>query len=65
MKNLISKDHIYAELGEIVRKLKNGRMTNDKITVFKSVGNAVQDIAAASLILENAAKLNIGQEITL
>lgn len=62
---IITKDHIYAEIGEVVSGVKIGRYSEDKITVFKSVGNAVQDIAAASLILENAAKLNIGQEITL
>ena len=58
--NLITKDHIYAEIGEVVSGMKKGRNPEDRITVFKSVGNAVQDIAAASLILENAAKLNIG-----
>ncbi len=63
--NRITKDHIYAEIGEVVSGIKKGRNPEDRITVFKSVGNAVQDIAAASLILENAAKLNIGQEITL
>ena len=63
--NKITKDHIYAEIGEVVSGIKKGRTAEDRITVFKSVGNAVQDIAAASLILENAAKLNIGQEITL
>ncbi len=63
--NKITKNHIYAELGEVVAGIKEGRVTEDGITVFKSVGNAVQDIATAALILENAEKLNIGTEINL
>ena len=63
--NKITKDHIYAEIGEVVSGIKKGRDAEDGITVFKSVGNAVQDIATAAIILDNAAKLNIGQEITL
>jgi len=61
----ITKDHIYAELGEVVSELKAGRSEQDKITVFKSVGNAVQDISTASVILENAKNMNIGTEINL
>lgn len=63
--NKITSNHIYAELGEVVARIKEGRVTEDGITVFKSVGNAVQDIATAALILENAEKLNIGTEINL
>lgn len=63
--NIITKNHIYAEIGEVVSGIKEGRVLEDGITVFKSVGNAVQDIAAAALILEKAEKLNIGTEINL
>lgn len=63
--NIITENHIYAEIGEVVSGIKDGRQTEDGITVFKSVGNAVQDIAAAALILENAELLNIGKEINL
>ena len=61
----ITAEHIYAELGEVVSNVKEARKESDNITVFKSVGNAVQDIVAASVILENAHKLNIGTEINL
>jgi len=62
---LITEDLIHAEIGEIVLKTKEGRTSDDEITVFKSVGNAVQDVAAAAIILENAGKLNIGSLINL
>lgn len=64
-KGKISEGHIYAELGEVIEKRKESREKQDKITVFKSVGNAVQDIATASVILEQAEQLGIGTEINL
>jgi len=48
----IAPEHIYAELGEIVSGSKPGRTNEDQITVFKSVGNAVQDLAVASFLLQ-------------
>jgi alanine dehydrogenase len=62
---LIGKDHVYAELGEIAAGRRAGRESEGEITVFKSVGNAVQDLAAAARVLETAQKLNLGVEITL
>jgi len=62
---LINEEHIYAEIGEIVAGSKKGRVSEKEITVFKSVGNAVQDLAAASLALNNAQRLNLGTEVSL
>jgi alanine dehydrogenase len=62
---LISKDDIYAELGEIAAGLKAGRESPEEITFFKSVGVAVQDVAAANAVLQAARKLNLGTEINL
>jgi ornithine cyclodeaminase/alanine dehydrogenase-like protein (mu-crystallin family) len=44
---LITKDHIHAELGEVISGFRKGRTDESQITVFKSVGNAVQDLAIA------------------
>lgn len=62
---LISEDHIYAEIGEIAAGAKTGRQKNDEITLFKSVGIAVQDVAAAAAVLENAKRLNLGSRIEI
>ena len=62
---LITEDHIYAELGEIAAGIKPGRVSSEEITLFKSVGVAVQDVAAASAVLETARKLGLGTEVTL
>lgn len=61
--NLITEKNIYAELGEIVLGKKVGRENDNEITFFKSVGNAVQDAAAAQVALKNANAMKIGQEI--
>jgi alanine dehydrogenase len=62
---LITEDSIYAELGEIAAGQKPGRASPDEITLFKSVGVAVQDVAAASAVLEAARRQNLGIEIVL
>lgn len=61
--NLIAEKNIHAELGEIVLGKKVGRESDDEITFFKSVGNAVQDAMAAQVALKNAKKMKIGQEV--
>ena len=62
---LIDTDHIRAELGEISAGTRAGRSHPKAITFFKSVGIAIQDLAAASRILVNAEKLGLGTTVTL
>jgi len=45
--------------------VKKGRESPDEITLFKSVGVAVQDLAAADLVLAAAERLNLGTELAL
>ena len=53
------------ELGELVSGTRKGRTSEDQITLYKSVGVAVQDAAAASLVLAAARERLMGQEIQL
>jgi len=62
---IITESHIHAELGEIVLGRRPGRERADEITYFKSVGVAVQDVAAARRVLNRAAELGLGVEIEL
>jgi ornithine cyclodeaminase/alanine dehydrogenase-like protein (mu-crystallin family) len=62
---LFAPERIYAELGEIVLGRKPGRESSGGITLFKSVGVAVQDAVAANLALENARKMGLGTELEL
>jgi ornithine cyclodeaminase/alanine dehydrogenase-like protein (mu-crystallin family) len=47
---LIAETHILAEIGAVLAGLAPGRLSDDEITLFKSVGNAVQDLAVAGLV---------------
>lgn len=51
------------ELGDLINGTVTGRNHSEEITVFKSVGLAVQDAVAAQIALENARKNNLGMEI--
>jgi ornithine cyclodeaminase/alanine dehydrogenase-like protein (mu-crystallin family) len=54
-----------AEIGEVLSGSRTGRTDDSEITLFKSVGNAVQDLAVAGLVLEKARRLEIGTEVAL
>ena len=64
-KGLISIEHIWAELGEIVAGKKEGRTSEDEITLFKSVGIAAQDVVSAKVIYERAVREQKGLAIDL
>lgn len=49
-KGLIGESHILGEIGELLNNKKNGRSTAEDITLFKSLGLAVEDLAAANLL---------------
>jgi ornithine cyclodeaminase len=61
----ITEAHIHAELGEIVAGQRPGRESQDQITFYKSVGVAVQDAAAAAIVMKNALDLGLGTSISL
>jgi ornithine cyclodeaminase/alanine dehydrogenase len=64
-KGVISADHIHAELGELVTGTKEGRTNNSEITVFKSVGLAIQDVSTAAKVYELARAKGIGKTIEI
>jgi ornithine cyclodeaminase len=56
----IDESHIVAELGEVLAGLAEGRRSADEITAFKSLGIAVEDLAAAELAIANAETAGVG-----
>jgi alanine dehydrogenase len=58
-----SKDHMAAELGEVAANPSLGRTANDEIIVFKSLGMAVEDVAAADLAYRRATEMERGAAI--
>lgn len=59
----IGEDHIRGEIGEVLVGARPGRSSADALTVFKSLGMAVEDLAAAVCALRNAKAMGIGQQI--
>lgn len=61
----ITVDHFADELGQIVNGDRPGRLSADEITMYQSVGVAIQDIATAALLVRTARAHGVGTEIAL
>ena len=57
------EDHVRAELGEVLAGMAPGRTGPDELTVFRSLGLAVEDLAAAVRAVARARELGIGTEV--
>jgi len=60
---VIGPDHIQAELGEVLIGARPGRESRDEITLFKSLGLAVEDLAAAVAVHERALASGVGTSV--
>ena len=58
-------DHIQAELGEVVIGKHPGRGSASEITLFKSLGIAVEDVAAAAYVARRARETGTGQTVRM
>ena len=56
----IGPDHIRAEIGEVLNRESPGRTSPDEITLFKSLGLAIEDLAAAEYLYERAREQQAG-----
>jgi len=59
----IGPEHILAELGELLVGAHPGRRSDEELTVFKSLGLAAEDLAAAALCVEVARERGLGVEV--
>jgi ornithine cyclodeaminase/alanine dehydrogenase-like protein (mu-crystallin family) len=59
----VGRDHIRAELGEVLAGMHPGRTDDSELTVFKSLGIAVEDLAAAELAVRRARERGAGVEV--
>ncbi len=62
---LVGKDHVVAELGEVISGEARGREDEATITVYKSVGVASQDIVAAQRVYDRAIDRKIGTTVEI
>ena len=61
----VTQDHIAGEIGEVLLGQAEGRRSADDITIYKSLGVASQDLAAAHAIWQQAEHENAGQSFEL
>ena len=62
---LIGEDHIKGEIGAVAAGKIAGRSSADEITLFKTVGIAVQDVAMAFAVIAKADDLGLGVSVEL
>jgi len=62
---IITRNDIYAELGEIVSGKKKGREKEEEITIFTSTGLAIQDTVTAYLVYDMAVRIGIGARMEI
>jgi alanine dehydrogenase len=61
----ITEAHIHGELGQVITGQVAGRTSDEQITLFKSVGLAIQDVATAARIYALAKEQGVGQQLPL
>jgi ornithine cyclodeaminase len=59
----IGPDHIRGEIGEVLIGTAPGRTSPDELTVFRSLGLAVEDLAAAEYVVRRARERGVGVEV--
>lgn len=59
----IGPEHIRADLGEVLTGVHPGRTSTGEITLFKSLGLAIEDLAAAALVYKKAGEANAGSRV--
>ena len=61
----IDEQHFCDEIGEVAAGKKPGRASDDQITIYKSVGIAVEDVATGSLVYKRALEQGVGTRVEL
>lgn len=61
----VDASHVRGELGDVVRGALAGRTSPDEVTIFKSLGLAVEDVAAADLVYRRALETGAGTQLEL
>lgn len=59
----LGHDHIVGEIGEVLAGTVEGRRSEEELTVFKSMGIAVEDLASAQLCVRRARERGVGAEV--
>lgn len=63
--NVVTRNDVYAELGEVVAGIKPGRISPEEIIIFDSTGMALQDVVSAAAVYEKAISTSTGTFVNL
>lgn len=61
--NSVTENHIQTEIGEVLAGSRAGRSSTKEVTLYKSVGIAIQDVATAHLVYQKALEQKIGTRV--
>jgi ornithine cyclodeaminase/alanine dehydrogenase-like protein (mu-crystallin family) len=61
----VNGDHVQAELGEVITGQNSGRRSPRELTLFKSLGLAVEDVASAIYVVRRARETGTGQTVKM
>lgn len=61
----IGDDHIVAEIGEVLTGKSEGRRTDEEVTLFKSLGLAVEDLVSAHRVYQEALAEGVGTAVAI
>jgi ornithine cyclodeaminase/alanine dehydrogenase-like protein (mu-crystallin family) len=62
---ITGEEHVRAELGEVLAGTAQGRRGDDELTLFRSLGLAIEDLAAAETAVAAARAAGLGTEVAL
>ena len=62
---ITGENHVRGELGEVLAGIAPGRLSDEELTVFRSLGLGVEDLAAAEAAVAAARAMGIGTEVEL
>jgi len=65
LEGAVKGDHVQAELGEVLTGKKPGRRSARELTLFKSLGLAVEDVASAAYVVRRARETGTGQTVQM
>ena len=61
----VKGDHVQAELGDVIIGKDPGRRSAHELTLFKSLGLAVEDVASAAYVVYRARETGTGQTVKM
>jgi alanine dehydrogenase len=61
----ITGENIHGEIGEVLAQAKPGRRSTDELTLYKSVGIAIQDVTTANLVYQKALRQGVGTNVEI